>query len=241
MWNVRNIEFRPVELDFRSSGGQGRHSTTAVFADGVELINALPLLDLCSDPVQVIVCGHCGIVNCKPGDWVCLRRLGHGLVVIPSFPDVSERSDPEYGPPDCINRKGAAFISGDALRALGTGAVAFRELDRWPWLTASEFSRIMQWEAPTRILGEFPAPPRLQREFVVALDPGQQEETMTVFDDLLARAFASTEPVTPVRGDPVSFFLDLPGFVEWVPLAFDSGTALLANGPDWIVSFPHDA
>lgn len=237
MWRVQHIELRPVEMDFRSSG-QGQHSSTAVYADGAQLMNALSLLDLQATQVQVLVCGHCGITNCKPGDWVGLRRLGEGLVLIPSFPDLSEQSDPEYQPPDVINEKGSAFIGGDALRSLAAHAPAFRELDRWPALTATEFARVMQWEAPTRILGEFPAPPQLRREFVIALDPGEQAETMAALDHLLARAFASNEPVALERGEPVTFYLDLPGYVEWVPMALDHGTAMLANGPDWVVSFP---
>jgi hypothetical protein len=239
MWCVRNIEFRSASPDFRSSG-QGRYPATGVVADGVALVNAIDLVHLEGDPVQIRVCECCGVTGCRTGNWVCLRRFGDGLVVIPAFSAMEELQGSEHQPPDFITQRGAAFIAGSALRTLTAGAGVFRELDRWPQLTASEFVRVMQWEAPTRILGEFPAPPRVRRECVLALHPGDYDETIALLDDLLARAFGSSKPATLNRGEPVTFFLDLPGFVEWVPLALERGAALLANGPEWIVSFPDD-
>ena len=46
---------RGRELDFSSSGG-GRHSTTSLVADGVEIVNAIDFLDVppdAADPVQL--------------------------------------------------------------------------------------------------------------------------------------------------------------------------------------------
>jgi hypothetical protein len=239
MWAVQNIEFHPVEMDFRSSG-LGRYSSTAAFADGVELANALSLLDFTRGPVQLSVCGQCGVAGCKPGDWVSIRRLGDGIVLIPSFADLEESQAGEYRPPTFISEKGVALVRGPALQALGERVPVFQDLDRWPWLTAREFARVMQWEAPARILGEFPSPPKLQSKLVVAVDPGEQEEMMSALDALLVRAFACNEPVTLGVGEPIAFYLDLPGIAEWVPLALDGENWLLANGPDFIVSFPYN-
>jgi hypothetical protein len=237
MWAVQNIEFRPIELDFRSSG-QGLSASTAAYADGVHLVSALSRLDFTRGPVQLSVCGQCGVAGCKPGDWVAIRRLGDGLVLIPSFADLEDGPGEEYRPPGFINEKGAAVLRGSALQALGDRVRQFQELDRWPHLTASEFVRVMQWEAPARILGEFPSPPQLRSGLVVAVDPGEQEEAMSVLDDLLTRAFASNELVTLGSGEPVTFYLDLPGIAEWVPLARADGRWLLASGPDFVVSAP---
>jgi hypothetical protein len=51
LWMVERVEFQPRELDFTSSG-QGRRRTTAVVADGTEIINALDLFDSEEDPMR---------------------------------------------------------------------------------------------------------------------------------------------------------------------------------------------
>src|SRR5688572_16755934 len=186
MWCVRNIEFRPVEMDFTSSG-QGRHSSTAVYADGAEIINALDLVQFVDGPIQLQVCGHCGITRCASGGWVSPRRFGEGLLLIPCFREmeaeprrgrsVGARGDVyEHDPPYGNEKNGPAFLTGAALERAGSRVPAFRELDRWPLLRASEFTRIMQAAAPARLLGEFPDPPQVRDELVVAVDPGEKDE-----------------------------------------------------------------
>ncbi|QEG31662.1 hypothetical protein GobsT_65060 [Gemmata obscuriglobus] len=230
MWEVRQLEFRPVELDFRSAG-LGSHASTALYADGHHLINALDLV-IPADPVQVQVCGQCGQVGCVSGGWVSPRRFGDALVLVPCFREMANELDSssrtsaqgavfEYGPPECIQSNGPALFRDESLRVLGSQVPAFRDVTRWPVLSARELVRLIQWYAPTRVLGEFPAPPRVRSEFVVAVAPGEKDETLTRLDGLLSRAFASEAPAEAASGQPVSFFLDMPRFPDWSPLVLD--------------------
>src|SRR5206468_4310556 len=104
MWCIDQIAFQGRNLDFTSSG-LGRHRTTAVVGDGVELVNALDLLDLTDEPVQIIVCDCCGTPGCNSGGRVTFRRLEDALLVIPAFEAMSRGAweQTEYGPPHFIN------------------------------------------------------------------------------------------------------------------------------------------
>lgn len=246
MWTVNEIEFRPVELDFTSSG-QKRHQSTAVFADGMEFINALDLVDFRDDPVQLSVCGHCGSTGCAPGNWVSPRRLGDGLLLIPAFRAMLEESGPhhpagapgmvfQHEPPYSIESKGIAYLTGSALGQLASLVPQFCELGRWPALSGKEVVWLLQWRAPAKVLGELPESPRVHRELVIAADPGEPEEHLPVLEKLLTEAFAGDHSVTLTAGNLVTFYLDQPGVVEWTPLAYSDGRPLLAIGPDCIVS-----
>jgi hypothetical protein len=86
------------------------------------------------------------------------------------------------------------------------------------------------------MLGEFPEPPRLRREMIVAVDPLDRQEAIVTLETLVAAAFRSGEPVTPQVGHPVSFYLNLPGIAEWGPLAMNGNRPLLAFAPDFVAS-----
>src|SRR5918999_258476 len=73
MWQIKNPQLKPSTLDF-SSSGQGKRPVWQLFADGVELINALELVDWESEETQFLVCEECGHTGCKVGDWVSVRK-----------------------------------------------------------------------------------------------------------------------------------------------------------------------
>lgn len=68
MWQIKNPEVKPATLDF-SSSEQGKLQVSQLFSDGVELINALELVDWDSEDTQFLVCESCGtpIVNLEIG------------------------------------------------------------------------------------------------------------------------------------------------------------------------------
>lgn len=233
MWTVESVEFRCIEVDAIGSG-QGRHTNIGVWADGVQIVNDLSVFATGAESVQLFVC-DCGYVGCKSGDWVALRRVGEGLLAIPCF-SMLDRREVEYDPPDFIADRGSMYLTQAVLAALRTREPAFDDLARWPALTAREAVYIIQRSAPAHLLGVYPDQPRLRRELLIAVDPGELEEHIPVMETLLESAFGSDRPVQQTRGELVTFYLDQPGIVEWSPLAYDGSHPALALGPDLIVS-----
>lgn len=84
MWCVSDIEFSPVEFDF-SSSGQSRWSGRQARCKGLQLVNAVGLVEWDEEPVQVRVCEQCGMTRCAAGESVHVRRAGEFVVVMPAF------------------------------------------------------------------------------------------------------------------------------------------------------------
>jgi len=87
MWRIENPELRPAKLDFKSSG-QSWCDVTQLFADGVQIINAVELVSWDEDDTQFLICEQCGYFHCKRGDWVRVRRSDSQLFILPSFDHV---------------------------------------------------------------------------------------------------------------------------------------------------------
>jgi len=175
---VEGLEFLPRRLDF-SSAGLGQHTTTAVMADGVQLVNALDLVDD-GDPLQLIVCEHCGTIACQSGNWVSLRRLQAGLVFMPAFEEMARGSQErlECAPPYFTETKGIPWIQGSALTALAARTPFLADLARWPELTVREAALILQWESPRGFLTRFPDPPGLLPDTSAVVTHGENRATI---------------------------------------------------------------
>jgi putative acetyltransferase len=229
LWIVERVEFQARELDFTSSG-LGNHRTTAVIADGTEIINALDLFDSTEDPLQPIVCGDCGHSGCTIGNRVVARRLGDGFLLMPAFEAMArgtiERE--EYGPPYFVERHGSAFFRGKTLAELAARIPFFADPERWPALTVREAVLLLQWGAPSGVLGAFPDQPRLCEERIAAASHGAGCEAQAALARALARSAGDARAVMTVPGEPVIFYLDQAGFPEWAPLTFDGTTYRLA-------------
>jgi hypothetical protein len=237
MWMVEQVEFRQRELDF-SSAGLGRHSTTSILFDGVEIVNALDLVasddhEREGEPVQLIVCDHCGTPGCGSGNRVAFRRFDQGLVIMPAFdvmvPGEWERT--EYGPPYFMRKHGPPFLRGHALASLSERAPELANPARWPWLKVREAVLLIQSDATSRLLGEFPAPPRLRSELVAAVSHGQGNEAMVALEALLSEAHRDDRRAAAAPGEAVTFYLDQAGYPEWQGLTFDGASYRLAVSP----------
>jgi hypothetical protein len=95
----------------------------------------------------------------------------------------------EYGPPYFVSQRGSAFLRGGALSALASRVPLFADPQRWPALTMRESALLLQWAAPTRVLGEFPDKPRLREEAISAASHGKGREA---YDALGAAIEASS-------------------------------------------------
>ena len=229
LWTVEEVEFRRRELDFTSSE-QGKHVTTAVFADDTEIINALDRFDTTEDPLQPIVCEDCGFAGCASGNRIVVRRLGDGILLMPAFDAMAEGEQEltEYAPPYFVSANGCVLFKGNALAALAARIPFFADPSRWPALSAREAVLLLQWGAPHRVLGEFPAKPRLRAEGIAAASHGAGREAHDALGRALERLALDPRPVALMAGEPVTFYLDQAGFPEWTPLAFDGTTYRLA-------------
>ena len=120
MWLAKQFRFQARDLDFTSAGLGNHHATTSVFADEVEIVNALDFVDFNEAPFQTTVCECCGTPGCNSGSWVNIRRLDDALIVIPAFDEMCEGSlkREEYAPPEYINTKGAPLLRNLALETL---------------------------------------------------------------------------------------------------------------------------
>lgn len=214
MWLIRELELRSTTYDF-SSSEQGAFADTAVWADGIRLINMPGRVDWDEDPVQVEICEYCGTLRCQSGGFVSVRRLGSLVVLVPSLrcygsSDPFERT--EYGAPYFVRKRGAAAIEvGEWERVRSIGA-ALPEPGRIATLSWPEAFLAAQFEAANRLLGE-PGASRgtpLSAD-VVATDPWVAPELL---DQLGNRAYWTRVPGMPVLAEGgferVSLITDAP-------------------------------
>lgn len=229
LWMVEQLEFRRRELDFTSSE-QGKRMTTSVFADGTEIINSLDLFDDEGDPIQTIVCEQCGFSGCERGNRVSVRRLDGGILFMPAFEAMAEGGSDlaEYGPPYFVSQRGSAFLRGGALSVLASRVPFFADPQRWPALTLRESVLLLQWNAPSRVLGEFPDKPRLREEAISATSHGAGREAYDALGAAIETSSGDSRPARLVFGEPVFFYLDQAGCPDWTPLTFDGTKYRLA-------------
>jgi hypothetical protein len=124
-----------------------------------------------------------------------------------------------------------------AFDSLAARVPGLADLRRWPSLNLREAALLVQWEAPLRILGQFPNPPQLREELIAAASHGVGHEAHTALGDLLKRSLADERSAVPVPGEPVTFYLDQAGSPEWQGLTFDGSMYRLAVMPGVGVSF----
>lgn len=112
MWRIEKLELRPATLDFTSSG-QGWREVTQLFADGIQLINTIELVEWGADDTQFLIREACGMEGCKRGDWVRIRRTDSLIFILPSFDYIwAERVDDkaEYHRPHYLKTHGIAYF-----------------------------------------------------------------------------------------------------------------------------------
>ena len=58
MWQIKDPELKPATLDFTSSE-QGKVQVSQLFSEGIQLINAIELVEWDTDS-QFLICEECG-------------------------------------------------------------------------------------------------------------------------------------------------------------------------------------
>lgn len=233
MWRIENPELRRHTLDFTSSE-QGLRKFTQLLVDGVELSNALELLEWRNGETQFLICSGCGIEGCKRGDWVRVRRSDSLILLLPAFDYVWAERDydqTEYFPPSYLTQRGVAYFDRPTYEGLRSRYEVLRpKHDPFPpfeeirQLSVKEATLVFHWDAPAAVLG---APPLVQpcHELVVGSSEGSAVEYVKVLEELIKQQYEDESPAVlrPLSSDErvVSIYLDASEFIDWQALAFD--------------------
>jgi hypothetical protein len=222
MWRIDNPKFEPTTLDFTSSG-QSHFQATRLVSDGVELMNAIELMDWDDDKIQVSICGHCGTVGCSSGGWIVFRSAGDFLLLMPAFDAMSDDnwSKTEFSPPYFVQDKGTAYFDRRTYESLREQFSSFPPLEKIQPLQMREAMWLVQSSAPLQILGE-PATLDIDRrkfDFVIAAMEGDPKEHLRQAESLLRENFenksvARLRPFLPDE-ESVWLFLDAAEFIDW--------------------------
>ena len=158
MWQVKKPELRPAILDFGSSA-QNKLEVTQLFADGVELINALELVEWDTETSQVLICDACGTTHCKSGDWVSFRKTDSLVLALPATDFVwgTEDDKREYCPPFYLRQRGIPYYERSTYEQLRSSNSSLPALDAIQPLNMREATLLFHWEAPGLVLGKPPS------------------------------------------------------------------------------------
>lgn len=219
MWRIRDPEIRPATLDL-SSSGQGELRVSRLWSGGVELINALELVDWDSEDSQFLICEACGYTHCKPGDWVSVRKSGPLVLILPASEYVwgDGGNKGEFEPPHYLKKCGVAYLDLSGYEALRAGHSSFPPAERIRQLSVREATLLFHWDSPARVLG---GPPEIniRRDIVLASSEGDHVEQLGRLDALMRRQYgdesAATLRAVSDGERVVSFYLDAGEFTQW--------------------------
>lgn len=230
MWRIDNPKFEPTTLDFTGSA-QGHFQATRLVFNGVEIMNALELIDWDDDKVQVSICGHCGTVGCSSSGWIVFRSAGDLVLLMPAFKAMREDdwSSTEFSPPYFVQDKGTAFFDRQTYESLREQFSLFPPLEKIQPLQMCEAMWLVQSSAPLRILGE-PATLDIDRgnfDVVIAAMEGEPKEYLRQAENLLRQNFenksvALLRPLLPDE-ESVWLFLDAAEFIDWQAMVLSDG------------------
>lgn len=225
MWQITNPEIRSATLDF-SSSGQGRLKVGQLFSDGIELINALELVDWDSEDTQLLVCEACGYTHCKSGDWVSIRKSNSLILILPASEYVwGERRDKEeYSPPYYVKKRGAVCLDLSTYEGLRSMQASFPPIEQIRQLIMREATLLFQWDAPANVLGE-PPEVHVRHDNILTSSEGDYVAHLKQLEALIQRQYKDeSHAILRALSDDeqvISFFLDAEKFREWKALAFD--------------------
>ena len=225
MWQIKDTELKPSTLDFGSSG-QGTFPVWELFSEGIELINAVELVNWDSEETQFLICEECGYTFCKSRDWVSVRKSESLVLILPASSYVWGESEDkhEYSPPSYLRTRGIPYLEFSTYEDLRSKHSSFPSIDQIQPLNLREAALLFQWNAPDRVLGEPPAI-HARGDIVVGSSEGDHSEHLLRIENLIESHYR-TESVAQLRSlkeseRVISLYLDSVEFSEWNALVFD--------------------
>lgn len=241
MWRIEQPEFRPGTLDFTSSG-QGWRKVQRLFADGIELINAVELVDWGEGDTQFAICNACGMVGCKQGGWVRVRRSGSLVLILPALDYVwAERAEDktEYHPPQFLKQRGIACFDRSTYETLSAQHASIPPFERVPHLNMREATLIFHWQAPAEVLGP-PPEVRVRHELIVGASEGSAAEWLSRIEELIRSQYQDESPalLRPLLKTEVSLsiYLDASEFIDWKALAIEGDNRRLIVDSTFVIA-----
>jgi len=231
---INDIQLRSHVLDF-SSSGQGAFNATSVCFDGYEFINALELIEISDCVFQTQLCRSCGIWGCEAGNWVSLRKFGEYYLFIPAIEEMLEgkweRSN--YTPPSSLYKYGVPALSHQVYLDLKKKVAALPNPDKVPSLKNIELLAVLQIEAPGGVLGQLGYEASFERDIIIAsADERELSDLILDFESAIRTTQSNADKTSnPISSKEVEFFLDLPSFLSWKPMAY------IANKPHLYLEF----
>ena len=241
MWHIRNLEIRKTTFDFTSSG-QGKPEVSQLVYENTVLMNAIEYIDFNedsyinfgknTDAIQVIICDHCGITQCSSGGWICLRRSGDFVLLIPAF-DLIERNEwneTHYAPPSFYDKethkrkKDTPYFDIENYEKLRNEFPKFPKLKEIKHLKMSEAVRLIQFNMPMRFFG---TPPEVflstvKKNLVVGASKDEAFEHLERIEEILKSNYKNDSPALirePFKDEEVIYlFLDTSEFIDWQAL-----------------------
>ena len=237
MWQIKEFELKPATLDF-SSSEQGKVQVTQLFSEGIQLINAIELVEWDTDS-QFLICEECGFTNCKPQDWVSVRRAGSLVLFLPASIyvwTVNRMDKTEYSPPAYLKQKGIPYLSFSTYEALKSRHASFPATDEIPPLQLKEATLLFHWTAPDNVLGELPEID-VRRDLIIGASEGNQAEHLTVLQALMEKQYKIDSPAqlrsVATNEQVISLYLD--DGREWQAMVFDGSEYRLLVESKYVV------
>jgi hypothetical protein len=195
----------------------------SIHVDGELLCNAYELTEweADSDRMQLIICDHCGTIQCQPGGWVTFRQGGEAVFVLPLFSEIISDDQWEYAPPYIIRKRGALLFECDVYAKFRETFPKFPRYESIPSMTYREALRTFQLEVPGRILGDiFYSPIDVKRlDLVLAASEGDSvelaEQVGRIFDNGLQDERVAIIRHPEPNETAVRLYVDLPEIPEW--------------------------
>lgn len=224
MWRIEKVELRPGTLDFTSSE-QGWQKVTQLFADDVNLINAVELVawDL-EDDTQFLICEACGYFHCKQGDWVRIRRTDSMVLLLPAFDYVwaeEEWDRAEFSPPKYLRKRGIPYFDRSTYETLQSQNGDFPAFDQILRLNMKEATLLFHWTAPAQVFG---APPEIHvnEEIIVGASEGSATDHIKHLQKLISEQYDDKSNVLlrPLSEHDrvISLYLYAAEFIDWKAL-----------------------
>lgn len=239
MWKLKNFSIKPIA----SSPGLADLSSSLanqLYSNEIQLINAIEWIDWGDDPLQFIIC-NCGIMGCRDQNWVSIRQAGQIAVIMPAFEkihDVPDYMQNDYRAPAYLNDRGILYLEPEDYQKLHELA-GFPSFDSLKPLSGWEITKILQFEAPYQVLGDYLKVPQLLPEIIMASSEGSFIEQTPKLMQLIRDLEQSRQPIRLHKVDTqtrvIAFYLDISGLPEWEILSFEDSTYSLYLQPGYIV------
>jgi hypothetical protein len=239
MWQIKNPQLKPSTLDF-SSSGQGTRPVWQLFADGVELINALELVDWELEETQFLVCEECGQTGCKVGGWVSVRKSDSRVFFLPAWDYVwgDYEDKEEYGPPIYLKKHGLAYFELSTYESLRSTHPSFPPIDEIHPLNLREATLLFHWDAPDQVLGD-PPEVHVRGDIVVGASEGNSAEYLQQIENLIECQYKAESPaqMRPISSSErvITLYLESFEFREWKALVFDGSAYRLLLDSDYVI------